>query len=98
MGAKGSSKQKYENFLVHNECDENQSDDCWIQKNDKIIFPILELSERIIYDLVLFREIGTYTWSLHISNLFDRDYKLIQDYPIPGRNWKFTLTKTIQIS
>jgi outer membrane cobalamin receptor len=31
---------------------------------------------------------------LTISNIFDQEYKLIQNYPMPGRTWKVTLTKS----
>ena len=95
LGARGWSKQVYEKFLVHDQCDQNKIDDCFIQKNDKIIFPIREFPERIIYELILSRGIGTYTGSFRMSNLFDTEYELIQDFPMPGRTWKFTLTKTI---
>jgi outer membrane cobalamin receptor len=96
LGVHGWTKQIYENFLIHNQCDQNknnENDDCWIQKGDKIIFPIRELPERIIYELMLSREINTYTGSLRVSNLFDTKYELIQDFPMQGRTWKFTLSK-----
>ena len=95
LDARGWSKQVYENFLVHDQCNQIKTDDCFIQKNDKIIFPIHELPERIIYELILSREIGTYTGSFHMSNLFDTKYELIQDFPMPGRSWQFNLTKAL---
>jgi outer membrane cobalamin receptor len=95
LGVRGWSKQVYENFLFNTQCDQNKTYDCFIQKNGKIIFPIHELPERIIYELIFSREIGSYTGSFHISNLFDTKYELIQDFPMPGRTWQFTLTKNI---
>ena len=95
-GAQAWSKQTYEIFLVHDQCNQNKNDDCWIQEDDKIIFPIHKLPERIISEIILSKEMGTYTASLRISNVFDTQYELIQDYPMPGRTWNFTLTKTIK--
>ena len=49
-------------------------------------FPIEQLDS-----LFLFNYIGTYEFnnndkvSLKISNLFDKQYELIQDFPMPGR-------------
>ena len=60
-----------------------------------IVFPIRELPERIIYELILSREIDTYTGLFRVSNLCDTEYELIQDFPMPGRTWQFTLTKSI---
>ena len=94
LGAKGWSKQIYEFFLA-DQCEQNKNDNCWIQEDNKIIFPIRELPEKIIYELILSREIDTYTGSFRVSNLFDTRYELIQDFPMPGRTWQFTLTKTI---
>ena len=95
-GAQAWSKQTYEIFLVHDQCNQNKNDDCWIQEDDKIIFPIHKLPERIISEIILSKEMETYTASLRISNVFDTPYELIQDYPMPGRTWQFTLTKTIK--
>ena len=85
LGAKGWSKQIYDDFLSHD----------YQQINGIFVFPIRELPERIIYELILSREMGTYIGSFHVSNLFNTEYELIQDFPMPGRTWKFTLTKTI---
>ena len=53
------------------------------------------LPERIIPELILSREVNEFKGSLHITNLFDTKYELIQDFPMPGRAWQFTLTKTL---
>jgi len=98
LGFQGWSKQIYENFLAHNQCDQNENNennDCWIQKDEKIIFPIRELPARVMPELIFSKVMNTYSGSLRISNLFDTKYELIQDFPMPGRIWKFTLTKTI---
>ena len=58
-------------------------------------FPIRELPERIIPELILSREVNGWAGSLHITNLFDTEYELIQDFPMSGRAWQFTLTKTL---
>ena len=32
---------------------------------------------------------------MNITNLFDTEYELIQDFPMPGRNWQLSLTKIL---
>ena len=70
------SKQDYQDFL---------SDDREYEGSE-IKFPIEQLDS-----LTLFNYIGTYEFnnndkvSLKISNLFDKQYELIQDFPMPGR-------------
>ena len=85
-GVQAWSKQNYEDFLSHH----------YQLVDGKIIFPFRELPERVIPELILSKEMETYTASLRISNIFDTPYELIQDYPMPGRTWNFTLTKTIK--
>ena len=70
------SKQDYQNFLS----DERE------YEGSEIKFPIEQLNS-----VSLFNYIGTYELnnnhkvSLKISNLFDKQYELIQDFPMPGR-------------
>ena len=70
------SKQDYQDFL---------SDDREYEGSE-IKFPIEQLDS-----LFLFNYIGTFDLnnnhkvSLKISNLFDKQYELIQDFPMPGR-------------
>ena len=80
LGLQAWSKQIYEDFLSGSHYD----------------FPIRELPERIIPELILSREISYFTLSMHITNLFDTKYELIQNFPMPGRAWQFTLTKTFK--
>ena len=79
LGIQAWSKQIYEDFLSGSHFD----------------FPIRKLPERIIPELILSREVNGFTGSLHITNLFDTKYELIQDFPMPGRSWQFNLTKTL---
>ena len=79
LGIQAWSKQIYEDFLSGSHFD----------------FPIRELSERIIPELILSKKVSDFTGSVHITNLFDTKYELIQDFPMPGRAWQFTLTKTL---
>ena len=79
LGLQAWSKQLYEDFLSESHFD----------------FPIEELSEKIIPELILSKKVNGFTGSLHITNLFDTKYELIQDFPMPGRAWQFTLTKTL---
>ncbi len=80
LGLQAWSKQIYEDFLSGSHYD----------------FPIRELPERIVPELILSRERNYFTGSIHITNLFDTKYELIQDFPMPERAWQFTLTKTIK--
>ena len=79
LGLQAWSKQLYEDFLSESHFD----------------FPIEELSERIIPELILSKKVNEFTGSLHITNLFDTKYELIQDFPMPGRAWQLNLTKTL---
>ncbi len=80
LGLQAWSKQIYEDFLSGSHYD----------------FPIRELPEKIIPELILSRKINYFTVSMHITNLFDTKYELIQDFPMPGRTWQFTLIKTLK--
>ncbi len=85
LGVQGWTEQAYEDFLSHD----------YQFINGKIVFPLRKLPTTIISDLILSREIGMYRGFLRISNLFHMEYELIQDFPMPGRAWQFTLTKTL---
>ena len=84
LGIQAWSKQIYEDFLSNYQI-----------KDGEIIFPTGELQERTIPEIVLSKTISSFTGSMHITNLFDTEYELIQDFPMPGRTWQFTLIKTI---
>ena len=79
------SKQDYQNFLS----DERE------YEGSEIKFPIEQLDS-----LILFNYIGTYELnnnhkvSLKISNLFDKQYELIQDFPMPGRTISLMYERT----
>ena len=79
------SKQDYQDFL---------SDDREYEGSE-IKFPIEQLDS-----LILFNYISTYEFnnnhkvSLKISNLFDKQYELIQDFPMPGRTISLMYERT----
>ena len=79
------SKQDYQNFLS----DERE------YEGSEIKFPIEQLDS-----LILFNYISTYEFnnnhkvSLKISNLFDKQYELIQDFPMPGRTISLMYERT----
>jgi len=81
-----TSSQLYEDFL---------SDDHPIYDN-LVIFPLETLPETIITDFSITRTIMEFDFSLKIKNLFNKDYVLIQHYPMPGRNIEFSLIKPIE--
>ena len=80
-----TSSQLYEDFL---------SDDHPIE-NNTVIFPLETLPKTIITDLSVSVTIMNYDFSLKIKNLFNENYALIQHYPMPRRNFEFTINKTI---
>ncbi len=79
------SEQDYQDFLS----DERE------YEGSEIKFPIEQLKP-----LTLFNYVGSYELtnsdkiSLKISNLFDKQYELIQDFPMPGRNFSLMYDKT----
>lgn len=82
----GWSAQKYENFLSHE----------YETVDDKILFPIEELPDQVLVDLNVNKKFKLFDGNLSISNVFDMEYELIQDFPMPGRAWRLTLTKTLK--
>ena len=79
------SKQQYDDFLSHD----------YKMVEDKIIFPLGTLPAQAIPEMVVSKQIKSYRVSFKISNLLDTKYTLIQDYPMPGRTWHGTLTKSL---
>ena len=78
------SEQDYQDFLS----DERE------YEGSEIKFPIEQLDA-----LVLFNYVGSYELNnrdkitLKISNLFDKQYELIQDFPMPGRTLNIMLER-----
>tara|TARA_Y100000588_G_scaffold192898_1_gene206903 strand:- start:7398 stop:9521 length:2124 start_codon:yes stop_codon:yes gene_type:complete len=81
-----TSTQLYEDFL---------SDDHPIE-NNKVIFPLETLPATIITDVSLSKTILEYDLTIKVKNLFDRQYVLIQHYPMPGRNFEISINKAIK--
>ena len=79
------SDQQYDDFLSHD----------YVVVGDKIIFPLETLSAQAIPEIMFSKQIKSYKASFKISNLLDTKYALIQDYPMPGRTWHVTLTKSL---
>ena len=79
------SDQQYDDFLIHD----------YKMVEDKIIFPLGILPAQAIPEMVVSKQIKSYRVSFKISNLLDTKYTLIQDYPMPGRTWHGTLTKSL---
>jgi len=86
LSTKYVSEQFYEDFL---------SDDHPLDGNT-VIFPLETLPETYISDFSLSRMIMGYDLSLKIKNMFDKDYVLIQHYPMPRRNFELSITKPIK--
>ena len=80
------SPQQYENFL--------SSDHPII---DNIVrFPVETIPEISLFDLQVSKRISNIEIALNINNIFNKDYVLIQNYPMPGRNWQINLSKIIE--
>ena len=79
------SEQDYQDFLS----DERE------YEGSEIKFPIEQLDS-----LILFNFISSYEFSdndkisFKISNLFDKEYELIQDFPMPGRTFSIMFKRT----
>jgi len=58
--------------------------------------PERTLPEKIVPEIILSKKVNDYNGFMHITNLFDTEYELIQDFPMPGRSWQITLTKTLK--
>ena len=80
------SKQLYEDFL---------SDTHPIDGNT-VIFPLETLPETFISDFSITKTFTDYDVSIKVKNLFDNSYVLIQHYPMPGRNFEMSITKSIK--
>ena len=79
------SSQKYEDFL---------SDDHPVIDNI-FRFPIKNIPETILFDLQLTKNINTYKVTGIIRNIFNKEYVLIQHYPMPGRSWQLNFSKQL---
>ena len=80
------SPQQYENFL--------SSDHPII---DNIVrFPIETIPEVSLFNLNVSKKFLKIEMALNINNIFNKDYVLIQNYPMPGRNWQINLSKIIE--
>ena len=72
---KYQSEQDYQDFL---------SDD-YDFVNSEIKFPVNQLEDLFIMDYISKFKFEKMDLSIKISNIFDTEYVLIQDYPMPGR-------------
>mgnify|MGYP003306790459 FL=1 len=80
------SPQQYENFL--------SSDHPII---DNIVrFPVETIPEISLFDLQVSKRISNIEIALNINNIFNKDYVLIQNYPMPGKTWQINLSKIIK--
>ena len=79
------SSQKYEDFL---------SDDHPVIDNI-FRFPIKNIPETILFDLQLTKNINTYKVTGIIRNILNKEYVLIQHYPMPGRSWQLNFSKQL---
>jgi outer membrane receptor for ferrienterochelin and colicins len=77
--------QRYEDFL--------SSD--YIVEGNRVRFPIKVLPSVFIVDGIMKQSIGFIELSFKVQNIFDLEYELIQDFPMPGRTWLLSLTSVI---
>ncbi len=76
------SRQKYEDFLSHN----------YSFDNDRVVFPLQWLPPRFLAHANLSYRFNPIEIFLKVENLFNADYQLIQNYPMPGRIWMLTFS------
>jgi outer membrane cobalamin receptor len=72
---KYQTEQDYQDFL---------SDD-YDFIGSEIKFPVNQLNSLLIADYVALFKFDDMDLSIKVSNIFDVDYELIQNYPMPGR-------------
>ena len=64
---------------------------------DNIVrFPIETIPEISLFNLNVSKKFLKIEMALNINNIFNKDYVLIQNYPMPGRNWQINLSKIIE--
>ena len=86
FSSKYTSRQFYEDFL---------SNDHPIIEN-KVLFPLMELPETIITELNISKRFKNFDLAVKVKNITDQRYVLIQHYPMPGRNFEFSINKIIE--
>ncbi len=86
FSSKYTSRQLYEDFL---------SNDHPIVEN-KVLFPLMELPETIITELNISKRLKNFDLTVKVKNITDQRYVLIQHYPMPGRNFEFSINKIIE--
>ena len=86
FSAKYASTQLYEDFLT---------DDHPIQDNT-VMFPLETLPETVIADASISKTIMEYDITMKIKNVFNKNYVMIQHYPMPGRNFEISINKPIK--
>ena len=86
FSARYASTQLYEDFL---------SDDHPIQDNT-VIFPLETLPETVITNASISKTIMEYDLTMKIKNVFNKQYVMIQHYPMPGRNFEISINKPIK--
>ena len=86
FSSKYTSRQFYEDFL---------SSDHPIIEN-KVLFPLMELPETIITELNISKRFKNIDLAVKVKNITDQRYVLIQHYPMPGRNFEFSMNKNIE--
>ena len=84
LSGRYTSRQRYEDFLGK-----------WEASGSYVQFPLKWLPEIFIVDAILKQSIGSIKITLKIQNLFDKEYQVIQDYPMSGRTWLISFTSII---
>ena len=82
LQANGKSKQLYEDFLE--------------PFDPNLGFPIKALPQIIIPDLIISKKTKLFNYDIKISNIFNHQYQLIQNYTMPTRTYKITINKTVK--
>ena len=82
LQANGQSKQLYEDFLEPFE--------------SGVGFPIKVLPQIILPDLIISKKTKLFNYKIKVTNIFNQEYELIQNYTMPTQTYKITINKTIK--
>ncbi len=80
------SRQRYEDFLAHD----------YELIDNRVIFPLEWMPSLFLANSNFSYKFRSVMFSVKIENIFDSEYQLIQDYPMQGRTWIFSISNKLK--
>ena len=80
------SRQRYEDFLAHD----------YELIDNRVIFPLKWMPSLFLANSNFSYKFRSVMFSVKIENIFDSEYQLIQDYPMQGRTWIFSISNKLK--